>query len=227
MGMSDIEIGRIYRAYVAGKIRASRRNCPPIKDVREAFEGKTRRAAKDRIVDHVSDCAYCAQEFEFIRAVRARERELDEGIRGIARLRRPALMFLSRPLWNYAIGIAMIAIVLSGILLFRGNGPRDEWRNGSVAIPEARGPSGHIDTPSRLIFRWKPVAGATSYIVEIDDESLRLIWESPPVMTSAALLPEPLKESFSGDKKYYWSVTALDSEGRIGESRFEVFSVDR
>jgi hypothetical protein len=226
MGMSDSEVPRIYRSYVAGKIRASRRDCPPIKDVREAFEGKTRRAAKNRIVDHVSDCAYCAQEFEFIRAVRARERELDEGIRGIARLRRPPLLFLSRPIWNYAIGMAMIAVVISGVALFRGHRPRGEWRNPSVAIPEALGPSGHIDTPSRLIFRWKPVAGATSYFVEIYDESLQLIWESCPVTTSAALLPEPVKEAFSGDKNYYWSVSALDSEGRIGESRFEVFSID-
>jgi hypothetical protein len=226
MGMSDGEFRRIYRSYVAGKIRTSRRECPPIKDVREAFEGKTRRAAKDRIVDHVSDCAYCAQEFEFIRAVRARERELDAGIRVIARLRSPHALFLSRPLWNYAMGMAMIAVFISSAILFRGNRPQGKWRNRSVALPEALTPSGHIDTPPRLVFRWEPVIGATSYIVEIYDETLQLIWESPQVTTSAALLPKPIKDAFTGDKNYYWSVSALDSEGRIGESRFEVFSVD-
>lgn len=227
MGTIDSEVRRIYRSYVAGKIRASRRECPPMKDLREAFEGRTRRAAKDRIVDHVSDCAYCAQEFEFIRTIRARERELDTRIREIARLRRSPALFLSRPLWNYAAGAAVIAaIVISGVFIFKPGRPAVEWRSRSVAIPEGLAPSGHIEASPRLIFRWKPVAGAASYIIEIYDESLQIIWESPPVTTSAALLPASIKEALSGEKNYYWAVSALDSAGKIGESGFEVFSID-
>ncbi len=224
--MCDIEIGRLYRSYVSAKIRTSRKDCPPMKDLREAFEGKTRRAAKDKIVDHISDCAYCAQEFEFIRVVRAKERELDAGIREIARNRRPPALFLSRPLLNYAFGMAMLAIVASGVLVFKKDGARDEGRSHSATIPEALAPSGHLGAPPRLIFRWKPVARAVSYVIEVYDESLQLIWESPPVTTTAALLPGPIKEELSGDTNYYWTVSALDSEGKMGGSRFEVFSVD-
>lgn len=227
MGMSDSELRRIYRFYVSEKARADRGGCPPIEDLREAFEDATSQAAKDEIVDHVSDCSDCAREFEFIREVRAKERELTAGMRDLIRHRRPPISFLSRPLRSYALATVMIAVVISGVIMFKPDRAQDEGRSRSAAIPETLAPSGRVEAPPPLIFRWKPVIRAVSYVVELYDESLRPVWESPPVSTTATALPDPITEALSGDKNYYWSVLALDSEGKIGESRFEVFSVDR
>ena len=227
MGMSDSELRRIYQSYVSGKPRAARRGCPPVEDLRDAFEDTTPQAAKDEIVDHISDCSDCAREFEFIREVRAREKELAAGIRELTRHRRPSILFLSPPLWSYALGMVMIAIVISGVIVLKHDRAQDEGRSRSTTIPEALAPSGHVEALPPLIFKWKPVIRAVSYVVEIYDESLRPVWESPPVSTTAATLPDPITETLSGDKNYYWSVLALDSEGKIGESRFEVFSIDR
>jgi hypothetical protein len=227
MGMSDSELRRIYRSYVSGRTLAAREGCPPIEDLREAFEDTTPQAAKYEIVDHISACSDCAREFEFIREVRAREKELAAGIRELTRHRRPPILFLSRPLRGYAFGMLMLAVVISGVIVFKHDRAQDEGRSGSTTIPEALSPSGFVEAPPPLIFRWKPVIRAASYVVEIYDESLQLIWESPPVSTTVAILPDPLKEALSSDKNYYWSVLALDSEGKIGESKFEAFSLDR
>jgi len=227
MGVSNRELRRIYRSYVSERTRADWEECPPVKDLRAAFEGTTPRAAKDAIVDHISGCSDCAREFEFIRKIREREDDLAAGMNAPSRGRRHPLLFLSRPIREYALGAVMIAVVISGVIVSLHESSRDGERNRPAGIPETLAPSGHVEAPPPLIFRWKPVTRAVSYVVEIYDESLRLIWESPPVSTTAALLPDPIMESLSGDKSYYWSVLALDSEGKFGESRFEVFSFDR
>jgi hypothetical protein len=227
MGMSNSELRRIYRSYASGKIRAARGGCPPVEDLREVFEDKTPQAAKDKIVDHISKCSECAREFEFIRKVRAGEKELAAGIRELSRHRRSPTLFLSRPLRSYAIGMVMIAVVITGVIVFKHDRAQDEGRSRSTTSPEVLAPSGYVAEPPPLIFRWKSVLRAVSYVVEIYDESLQPIWKSPQVSTTAAILPDPVRETLSGDKIYYWSVLALDSEGKIGESRFEVFSVDR
>jgi hypothetical protein len=227
MGMSDNELRRIYRSYVSGKTRATWGGCPPIEDLREAFEDTTPQTAKDEIVDHISDCSDCAREFEFIREIRAKEKELAAGIRELTRHRRPPILFFSWPLRSYALGMAMIAIMISGVIVFKHDRAHNEGRSRSTTIPEALAPSGHVNVPLPLIFRWKPVLRDVFYIVEIYDESLQPVWESPPISTTAVTLPGPIRETLSGNRNYYWSVLALDSEGKIGESRFEVFSVDR
>ncbi len=227
MDMSDSELRRIYRSYVSGRTRVSGRGCPRIDDLREAFEDTTTRAAKNKIVDHISSCSNCAQEFEFIKDVRDKEKEVAAGIWALTKNRRPPLPIFSRPLWNFALGMLMIAIVISGIIMFRHDGAQNEGRNRSTTIPEALAPSGHVKALPFLIFRWKPVIRAVSYVVEVYNESLEAVWESPPVSTTSMTLPGPIRETLSGDKKYYWLVQALDSEGKIGESRFEAFSVDR
>ena len=226
MGVSNRKLRRFYRSYVSERIRADWGECPSVKDLRAAFEGTTPRAAKDAIVDHISGCSDCAREFEFIRRVRERENDLAAGMQARSRGRGPSL-FLSRPIWECALGAVMIAVVITAAIVSLHERSRDGERNRPAGIPETLAPSGRVDAPLPLIFRWKPVTRAVSYVVEIYDESLRLIWESPPVSTTAALLPDPIKEAISDDKIYYWSVLALDSEGKFGESRFEVFSVDR
>jgi hypothetical protein len=123
--------------------------------------------------------------------------------------------------------MAMIAIMISGVIVFKHDRAHNEGRSRSTTIPEALAPSGHVEVPLPLIFRWKPVLRDVFYIVEIYDESLQPVWESPPISTTAVTLPGPIRETLSGNRNYYWSVLALDSEGKIGESRFEVFSVDR
>lgn len=226
MGVSNRNLRRIYRSYVSGRIRTDWGECPPVKDLRAAFEGTTRRAAKDAIVDHISGCSDCAREFEFIRKVREKENDFAAGMQTRSRGRGPSL-FLSRPIREYALGAVMIAVVITAAIVSLHERSRDGERNKPAGIPETLAPSGRVESPPPLIFRWNPVPRAVSYVVEIYDESFRLIWESPPVSTTAALLPDPIKEAISDDKIYYWSVMAFDSEGKFGESRFEVFSVDR
>ena len=227
MDVSNRKLRRIYRAYVSGIVRAAKGECPSVEHLREAFEGTMSRAAKDEIVDHISGCPDCAREFEFIRKVRKGERDLAEGMQALSRHRRPSGPFFFRPLWNYTLGAAMIAVIISGLVVFLHEHRQDEGRSRPAERPKTLVPSGRIEAPPPLIFRWKPVNRAVSYIVEIYDESLQLIWESPPVSTAATLLPEAIKKTLSGDTNYYWSVLALDSEGKFCESRFEIFSIDR
>lgn len=227
MEMNDSELRWFYRSYVSGKVRAARGKCPPVGGLRKAFEAATSRAAKNEVVAHISDCPDCAMEFEFMRQGQTMEKEIAAQVRVLARLRHPPILFLPQPLRSYAIGMLIVAAMITAVVLHERDGVREEGRSRSITIPESLSPAGHVATPSPLIFRWKPVIGAVSYVVEVYDESLQPVWESPPVSTTAASLPDPIRETLSGDKNYYWLVQAFDAEGKIGESRFEEFSFDQ
>jgi hypothetical protein len=227
MEMNDLKVRRIYMAYVSSKVRASRTECPPVRELREAFEAKTRRRAKNRVVDHISKCAHCAEEFQFIHGMRTRERELAEEIRGIARNGRSFEIAHPLPIWSYTAVLGVIAILIAGVFTLKRPHLNDAGRNKPVLIPEVLAPSGHIEIDPQLLFKWRPVKGAASYVIEIYDASLRFIWESPPIATTAAILPAQLWELLAAETDYFWSISAYDSEGKIGESRFEVFSFDR
>lgn len=227
METDDSELRRIYRSCVSERIRAGIKDCPPIADVRKAFEAGIPRGIKDRIVDHISNCANCALEFEFIREARPMEKELGSMIRKVSRLRRRRVLFLPRPLQGYALGSLMIVVMIAGVFMLKHDRVRDGGRSRSTTIPESISPSGHVDALPPLIFMWKPVLRAVSYVVEVYDESLRPVWESPPVSTTAAILPDPIRDALSGGKNYYWLVQAFDSDGKIGESGFEAFFFDQ
>ncbi len=227
METNDSELRQIYRSYVSGRIRTGIEGCPPIADVRRAFENAIPRGIKDKIVDHLSSCADCALEFEFIREARTTEKELALMVRKVSRLRRPRGLFFPRPLRSYALGILMIVIVITCVIMLKQDLPRDVGRNRSATIPESVSPSGHIDAHPPLIFIWKPAVRAVSYVVEVYDESLQSVWESPPISTTAAILPDQIRLTLSRGKSYYWLVQAFDSDGKIGESRFEAFCIDQ
>jgi anti-sigma factor RsiW len=67
-----------------------------------------------------------------------------------------------------------------------------------------RSPAGKVVFSDRPTFRWTPLGGASSYIVEIYDEQFTAVAKSDPVQTTQWSSPQPLERG----KVYAWQVKA-------------------
>jgi hypothetical protein len=78
-----------------------------------------------------------------------------------------------------------------------------------------------------LEFRWKSRESFESFTVDIYDDSLREIWQSPPLIKSRLSVPKEIFDSLQNDKKYYWMVTGtLKLDNKI-ESRLGTFKLKK
>jgi hypothetical protein len=69
MKVNDNDLINKYRAYIKAKSLPSRRKCPSREDMVKAFSPKTGEKQKTKIIDHISRCHNCAQEFDIIRQI--------------------------------------------------------------------------------------------------------------------------------------------------------------
>jgi hypothetical protein len=225
MGARSLRL--LYRSLVSSRIPATRARCPSVTGLRESFGPRMSSEAKDAIIDHISGCAECAREFEFIRAVAGHEDRLATAISRARDSRRPFLSVFARPVWAGILGGIILGLALSNVLVIRNGSPVEGPRSQARLPPEAIAPAGRVESRTFQIFRWKPVPEARSYVIEIYDESLRLLWESPTVTTAAVSVPESVKGRLAQGGVFYWSITAIMAENLINESGLQWFAVDR
>ena len=72
-------------------------------------------------------------------------------------------------------------------------------------------PTKTVITTERPLMQWKPVTGATSYVVTIVDPAFNLIAKSPVIKETKWQVEQPLKP----DTTYLWQVTAFRNEEEI------------
>ena len=78
--------------------------------------------------------------------------------------------------------------------------------------------SGHIDT-----FRWSPVAGADTYVIQIKAVTGdRVVWESAPLTTTEAKLPPTVALE---PEVHTWSVTARKGSDVVATSATQKFTI--
>ena len=66
MKIKHKDLQQLYKYFVMENIPESRKNCPPSKEIINFFRAKLSEKQKTNIIDHITHCYYCAQEFEFI-----------------------------------------------------------------------------------------------------------------------------------------------------------------
>jgi hypothetical protein len=221
----------IYQAYVMGKDRKSIEPCPSINSLRRSFDATSTIDEKDTIVDHISHCSSCAQQFEFLRLLSAQEMELAKNLndiqgcqhRGRFALRR-ALSYVSpRFEKRYAtVFLLVIGVIFVVFVLKYGIGHNDN-RGKQTHILALIQPSGQMSGTSPLIFKWEPLPEPAVYVVELHDDTLKQIWESQKITINTTALPESALRRLARNKTYNWAVTAFDQNGLERESGLRSF----
>jgi hypothetical protein len=183
-----------------------------------------------KIVDHLTNCSACAREFELLLEIQRYQNQLVPQVREAAHAGRS---FSARPSSHHAFGhFWKISPVVAGAMFVIASL--------IIVIQESGRPVGIRATPSSillvqpdtkhsvsfpLIFKWEEVKGAETYILELYDETLLLIWKSPGILSPPLILPEGLAGRLQLNKPYFWMITAYQKKEKLAESELTRFII--
>jgi hypothetical protein len=240
MKIKNKDLIKLYKAYITENIPHSQKSCPSSKEIISFFKLKTSEKQKSRIIDHITKCSSCAQEFEFMLQTRREEGKLIEGIgkllqseeniaaiqnRGGKKINylneRQKSFFLRLP-WKYAFVLAGVAVIISIFIVFQNMGKR-EYRGPDYNQVRLIEPINGKYSKSLLVFKWNEFKNSEYYIIELFDESLYQIWKSNKISKNQTALPAEITKRLNINKTYFWMVTAFLPGGKKIESEIEEF----
>jgi hypothetical protein len=237
MNINHKDLCSLYQSFVSGRLPESRENCPPLNDLIKFFKPRTSRKHKIKIIDHITGCAPCAQEFDLFLKIKRSSEQMDREIEMWLGPRilprefsdRPKMIFFHR-FWRYAVFLVGIVSLSLAVLTFINNNP--------AMLSKQQVGRGHIESDillmepintkiekSHLVFRWKEYDGADSYEVELFDESLRFIWKSPKLGETKYSLPSEILQQLVPSHIYFWMITINMKNSTAIESELVYFVV--
>jgi len=226
MKSEDRDLKEVFRAYVDSRASIDRRSCPSLEAIADSFEPWASARKKRTIIDHLSECTACREEFRLYFDLQRTPVDVlpspsTSQVAGTTKARRSPVLAL----WRYAaivIGVCLIFSVI--VLLIRNTDLSEVERAGTTGVVLLYPTTSHIGS-EQLVFRWEAFAPSQYYIVELFDEALLPIWVSTPIKDVQARPPSNESLDMSTGTVYFWMVTAYSRIDKTGESRLARFEV--
>jgi len=236
------ELRNLYKAYIMENAPPSRKNCPPVKKIINSFESKIHEKQKTKIINHIANCFYCSQEFEFILETLRYEKRLNKEIynilefrsdrtyikkrieKYISHLKKIQKIFFPKFIWRYALLLLGIVIITSSIIIFQVSEKR-EYRGTNLQKINLIEPINGKYSKFFLPFKWNEYNDSYYYILELFDETLFPIWKSDKILSNHIVLPYKIAKKLGKNKTYYWMITAFLLDGEKIESDIKEFTV--
>jgi len=229
MKINRKDLKELYMDYLEDKPSVPRAKCPSPQDITACLRGGSSVNKRNRIIDHVFQCADCHKEFELILELVREEKSLIHDLNTIIqekkqRRAKKSFRFLTfRPAWIYGF-IFVIGVVLISMLVHNISEER-KYRGAESHSVTLITPNKKVALEKQLEFKWNHVQNSDYYILEIFDESLSPIWESDHITVNHASISETITNKLLKQKRYYWMVTAFLSDGKTIESRLQDFVI--
>lgn len=235
MKLNSRDLREAYQADIKDEIPKTRKFCPSPKEMLHLFRSRKSENKKAKIVDHITNCYYCSQEFEFIIEALRYEKKLNNIAEEFTakKGKNPALKysishsFFSRFKWGYSTLIASCVLVfsLTAIFIVFKKVESSKYRGTFINQIELIKPRKKMLTQSTMAFEWEAVRGADYYVLEIFDETLYPIWTSEKIIVNSIILPRETSYRLESNKSYYWMVTAFLQSGIKKESMLKEFQI--
>jgi len=225
------EIKRAFQEAVGARAPSSRERCLSPEEIYASLAPRASRRSKASVADHISRCRSCFETFQMLLPLfRQKEKTVGE----ICRLFGPASEKpRSRPKLKALLfaAPAFFAVALALVLTLDHRPSSTEIRNrkersasaGALTLLSPTG--GKICARSALGFVWRPHREADYYLVELFDESLSLVWQSPFLFEPSIVPPPGVVRLLRPGEKYFWMVTSWNSRGEKTESPLEHFTL--
>lgn len=242
MTISLEELRELYLSCVADRRPEDRDHCPVPEDIDRCLRGSAKKRKKKKLVEHITRCAFCLEEFLFVLETLKQEKELLVELKRScgpppARTRkireRTAAYFRPRRTFPPRLGrkaqtaaAAAALLIAAGTFYFSMN-RRPGFRSPDVASVRLIRPVRRKVTGSGLLFRWRELEGADHYIFELFDASLLPIWKSPRISGGSVELPPHIAESLAPGSTFFWYVAGFTAEGQKIESPLTPFTIKK
>ncbi|MCX8159875.1 MAG: hypothetical protein N3G18_02960 [Candidatus Saccharicenans sp.] len=201
---------------------ATRENCPTPEDLAFSFEPDCPLEIKTAIISHISYCPACRREFELLRGTRQFISRLEKRVAqpkpGLLK-KRVSFLGLAWPWWKMASSFVLLIAILSMIYLGLNylNSLKEE-RETMVADRIVLHEEVSWPRPAAIKLGWKSAGDGLFYRVEIYDQNMYLLWQSPPVYETRLELPDSVLESLKDYQYFFWQLLIYSGEDQILES---------
>lgn len=251
MKIDTQELRRLYQAGIGQMGTSEPKTChPSARKIVRLFDNTLSVRKKTLLIDHLTRCASCFREFEFILSLDRQQKKMIDSLEALTGLRRTtaghptikdremAYRKLSQKTfweawvprsWVHAVGLAIL--VLGLILgLSQWTSLKNIFENRYRASPRPKialiNPPSNRSVPRQsLFFQWTPLPGTEYYIFELFDSTLAPIYKSPEMTRTKTFLPGDISKRLHPLQPYYWVVTGTLADGKIAESDIGEFSV--
>jgi hypothetical protein len=216
-------IRKIFNSESLKSETGSRETCPSPEELVFSFNPEASTELKQKMIDHISTCPACQREFELVRGSQKFIQELEKKV--VSRKSRTAhkkSWFFSSapPLWKAISASVLLLAVLSAFYF-----GLDYWNNLRIER-EAKLVETPVLTediswpgPAAIKLSWESPVRARFYRVEVFDQSMYLLWQSPPLRESILELPDSLLDSLKDYQYFFWQLVIFTNEKRTIESR--------
>jgi len=225
----------LFQSYIAESTQMNRENCPSPEILSECLQGKASKKNKNSVIDHISHCRFCLEEFQFILEIQREKKKLIQKIahlynghskKGRTKRKRIYIQFFQKS-WNrayFAAGIVLVVAVGFALYIFINGGLEQKFRGTNIDYIKLIQPKHKKTTKAPIVFHWRKMENAEYYILELFDNTLFPIWKSQKIPGNKILLPKDIMESLSPGKSYFWFITGFFPGDRIIESSLEQFT---
>ncbi len=222
MIINETELKQIYQESIALRAGENEEPCPSPDELLSFFNPEIRRKKKFRIIDHVSRCPRCLNDFGFLAELQRQEIELLSSalpvIEAKPNRRFPGLLSPLRSTWSLPGAFLGIVLALASLFVILTNrAALDSLRGGRTSLTGVM-PTGIQPNAEPLVFEWDGAEQADSYIVEIFDESLLRLWASPRTSSNRLNVPRAGPPALYPNRTYYWLVTGYSGDVQVAES---------
>jgi hypothetical protein len=203
---------RLRAAYAAVLPTPPRAGCPAPERIFRAAHGELSRFRRRRLVDHLSTCAACAEDWRLAAAFAG-------DLAAAAEPRRAGWLAALGP-WRWAVPIAATAVLAVVVAL----PPRPVDRGGPIHREAPKVVIRSLvaeDAPlprDRFLLRWEPVAGAASYDLKVSTTTLEVVASARDLAESEWLVPADRLAGLASGTKLHWQVEAVLAAGRRASS---------
>lgn len=228
--MENDDIKKLYQQYVSSKIPDNRNECPSPIALLDSFESSTSLRYKKHIIDHLSECLFCSEEFELLLELHRYQASSAMEISDISSLnstiyKQEPVCAGSRIIWRYAYLLFGLVLVLSAYLLIIQRNLVLEVKRTSEQRILLYTPALVHTFPKPLVFRWQEQPNSQYYILELFDNSLLSVWTSQKIYNIQTQLPDDISSRLHSGNYYFWMITAFSSTQKISESELLRFLV--
>ena len=219
MKIDDDQLKEYFRGYTASKRPLTRKGCPSPETVASSFEPSASVHKKKRIIDHISGCSLCHEEFIMLLEIQKRE---PDKVRAIRQERSDRTS-----LWQYACVLLGLGLVMMSFFV--------SVHQKEISIVERSAKTGltlldpKVDQSlsGPLVFRWQGRSVSDYYILELFDDALLPIWTSDRVREHHIPIPPEVYATLQPGRSYFWMVTAFLQGTKTEESRLRRFIIHR
>jgi hypothetical protein len=239
IAQNDLKV--IYRDYIRGQMPSSSDQCVDEERWKGFFGGRLSHSSKGKLIDHMTHCATCTREFELLLDMERSKNALVAEIGNLMDSEQEPPESTTGPpnpfrrlhfRWKYGLvcsGVVVLSMVLAMFFIRHPKAPSipDVTRGNQPIEIELQSPLDESKRKQSLEFKWKSRESFDTYIIEIYDDSLRQIWQSPLLTKSRLTIPKEIFDSLEIQKTYYWMVTGTLRTDRKLESRLAAFKLNK